>query len=72
MTYFLLTYDRTAAEVDVAQFSDGDEAMDSYYALELTHLASKSIEVVLLTADKMSDLHRTHGRYFRPAELIPA
>lgn len=73
MTYFLLTYDRDAGTAAaVTPFADSEVAMDRYYELELEHLASPSIEVVLLTADQESDLHRTHGRYFRPGEMIPA
>ena len=71
MTYFLLTYDRAADQVEVAPFTDLKSAAAE---LERATLAKRPTdEVVLFYADSIDTLRRTHSRYFfTEREMIEA
>jgi hypothetical protein len=66
MTSFLVQYDRRTGDLDVTPF-DGDrareEALSARFRAELTR-PSRDVEVVVLAADSLDELKRTHGRYF--------
>ena len=71
MTYFLLTYDRSADRVTVAPFADLESAAAE---LERATLAKRPTdEVVLFYTDSIDTLRRTHSRYFfTEREMIDA
>lgn len=70
--YFLLVYDRAARKlVRTDEFTDVALATAEYDRTEQAHLADEAVEIVLLGADSLDTLKRTHGHYFaEPAEAI--
>jgi hypothetical protein len=69
LSYFLLVYDRRRGKLkgQPKRFSSAQlaEAMSARFALERTHAGDGNTEVVLLGADSIATLRRTHGRYFK-------
>jgi hypothetical protein len=45
-------------------FSDHDRAFDAYLKAEAEHRWDTSVEIVLLTADSLDTIRKTHGSYF--------
>jgi hypothetical protein len=75
MNLFLIIYNRATGEVEVREYSAEDRAraLNDRFARELVERKSPFVEVVLLGADSLEDLKRTHSRYFRnPAEIAEA
>jgi hypothetical protein len=63
--YFLITYDLRAHEVAVENFgSDFERAAAMYSVLEERHGDDDRIEVVLVGADSIETIHKTHSHYF--------
>lgn len=63
--YFLVIYDLGKQEVDVKDFgSDFDEAASNYAMLERRFADQPMIEVVLLGADSIETIQKTHSHYF--------
>jgi|tagenome__1003787_1003787.scaffolds.fasta_scaffold17383525_2 hypothetical protein len=73
MTSFLMQYDRRSGDLEVTEFvgeSARQEALAARVRAESTR-ASEDVEVVVLSADSLDQLKRTHGRYFKSApELL--
>jgi hypothetical protein len=68
MQHFLLIYDHERQELSTTrQFSDDecDEATSAYQAAEAEHRDDPNVEIVLIGADSIETIHRTHGHYFR-------
>ena len=74
MSYFLLVYDRRQGHLMKSPivFSDADaaRALDARFKLEDAHRLEPDIEVVLLGADSLESLRRTHARYFKSLREI--
>jgi hypothetical protein len=71
LTHFLLVYDlRQQRLVDVRKFTDATEATDAYGRAELEHLGDKDCEIVLVGADSLDTIRKTHGHYFTKAGAI--
>lgn len=74
MNYFLLVYDRSTGRLLRAPreypSAQRDAAMRERFALELENRERPEVEVVVLGADSLEDLQRTHSRYFRTVEEI--
>ncbi|MGI8808217.1 MAG: hypothetical protein ACR2KK_10315 [Acidimicrobiales bacterium] len=67
MRHFLLIYDHKAQKLRTnTEFSDKecDAATDAYQAAEREHRDDSNIEIVLIGADSLSTVERTHGHYF--------
>ena len=67
MRQFLLIYDHEAQKLrENREFSDKecDVATDAYQAAERLYRDDPSIEIVLIGADSLATIHRTHGHYF--------
>jgi uracil-DNA glycosylase len=63
--YFLLIYDVPRRHVEVEEFGAAiDEAMKRYAVLESEHRDDPDVEVVLVGADSIDTVKRTHGHYF--------
>ncbi len=63
--YFLITYDLSAQEVAVENFgSDFETAAGMYSVLEERYAENDRIEVVLVGADSIETIHKTHSHYF--------
>lgn len=72
MTSFLVQYDRRTGDLDVTEFAGDDarhEALSARVKAETTR-SSADVEVVVLSADSLDELKRTHGRYFRSASEL--
>jgi hypothetical protein len=73
--HFLVTYDIDAGRAEVRQFgTDYDEALRAYDQAEQDTHNRLNIEVVLLSADSLQTIKRTHSSYFehrRLDELLP-
>lgn len=63
--YFLITYDLRAHEVKVEDFeADFDAAAGMYSLLEERFEDDDRTEVVLVGADSIETIHKTHSHYF--------
>jgi hypothetical protein len=63
--YFLITYDLHAHEVGVEDFGpDFEAAVAMYSLLEERYEEEDRIEVVLVGADSIDTIHKTHSHYF--------
>ena len=69
MQYFLIVYNRAAGQIvqgpRAFPEAEADRANRERFALEVKERQNPEIEVVLLGAESLDDLMRTHSRYFR-------
>jgi len=73
MRHFLLIYDHNAQKLRESQeFSDKEcnAATDAYQAAERLHTDDSNIEIVLIGADSLETIHRTHGHYFESQDRL--
>lgn len=66
MNSYLLVYDRRSGHLDSQEYGGPDgraEALRQRILLERQHRRG-DIEVVVIAADSMDELRRTHSRYF--------
>lgn len=66
--HFLVVYDVKAGRADVREFADHDEALASYDELEKRFLESDDFDIVLLGADSLETIQRTHSSYFETTQ----
>jgi hypothetical protein len=52
------------------KFTDATEATDAYGQAELEHLGDKDCEIVLVGADSLDTIRKTHGHYFTKAGAV--
>ncbi len=65
LRHFLLVYDLGAQHlIDQQEFDDGDEAAAAYAALERRNQGRNDLEIVLVGADSIETIMRTHAHYF--------
>jgi hypothetical protein len=63
--YFILIYDVPSRELEVHEFAeDYGAAVEAYDRLEKEHRQDRSAEVVLVGADSIETIHKTHSHYF--------
>ena len=63
--YFILIYNIPSRELEVHEFEEVyDAAVGAYDQLEREHRSARSIEVVLVGADSIETIHKTHSHYF--------
>lgn len=63
--YFILIYDVPSREVEIHEFErDYVAATAAYTAFELEHRDDRGTEVVLVGADSIETIHKTHSHYF--------
>lgn len=72
MGHFLVTYHRTTGDSEVVRYADALEAFDAFDERERMFLGDDQVEVVLLSAERESDLHRSHPNFFAKGDLLPA
>ncbi len=74
--HFLVLYDIGAASAKVQRFDDYEEAVAAYSKLEEDLRDRKDVDIVLLSADSIETIRRTHSSYFETREsferLLPA
>jgi hypothetical protein len=74
--HFLVTYDVTRSGATVREFGhDYDAAQRAYQEAEQQARGRSDLDVVLLSADSLETIKRTHSSYFAATsldELLPA
>jgi hypothetical protein len=75
--HFLVIYDITAGNARIRQFgTDYDKALRAYDEAERDARGRSDVDVVLLSADSLATIKRTHSSYFKTTtsleELLPA
>lgn len=75
--HFLIVYDIPSAHADVRRYgTDYDAALAAYEQAEQDARDRSDVEVVLLSADSLATIKRTHSSYFQTHEsfetLLPA
>jgi predicted metal-dependent HD superfamily phosphohydrolase len=69
LQHFLLVYDLGAQRlIKQQEFGDGDEAAAAYAALERHYKDRDDLEIVLVGADSIETIKRTHAHYFDAVE----
>ncbi|MGH2902266.1 MAG: hypothetical protein ACRDK7_01530 [Solirubrobacteraceae bacterium] len=66
--HFLVIYDVRARHASVEEFSDYDAALLAYENIEKEHLGRDDLDVVLLGADSLETIKKTHSSYFETTE----
>jgi hypothetical protein len=65
LIHYLLIYNIDLGHlVDCKEFSDSALAVAEYSALERKYAGQGSFEIVLVGADSIETIKRTHGQYF--------
>jgi hypothetical protein len=77
INHFLIVYDIPSAHADVRPYgTDYDAALDAYDQAEQDAQDRSDVEVVLLSADSLETIKRTHSSYFNTSDsferLLPA
>jgi hypothetical protein len=63
--HYLLVYDLRARRLlETRALKDADEAAVEYGKAERQHLDRPDIEIVIIGADSLDTIRRTHGHYF--------
>jgi hypothetical protein len=63
--YFLVTYFTQEGRYDVREFgTDHDAAMTAYVEIEEQYRGRDDLDIVLLGADSLETIKRTHSSYF--------
>lgn len=69
LQHFLLVYDLGAQRlIEQQEFGDGDEAAAAYAVLERQYKGRNDLEIVLVGADSIETIKRTHAHYFDAVE----
>ena len=67
--YFILIYDVPSRALEIERFGSGyGAAAGRYSALEEQHRNDEGIEVVLVGADSIETIQKTHSHYFAKRE----
>ena len=75
--HFLVEYDPAVGSVDVRSFgTDYEAAQQAYADAEQEKGVETALDIVLLSADSLDTIKRTHSSYFTgsksPRELLPS
>jgi hypothetical protein len=74
--HFLVTRNAASGRTTVKEFgTDYEAAQAAYSAAEREAAVRQDLDVVLLSADSLETIKRTHSSYFKPnlvSELLPA
>jgi hypothetical protein len=71
MIHFLLVFDRREGRVlSIREFDTRSAAMAGRFQAERLHRENPDIEVVVLGAQSVDALKRTHGRYFEDSQVM--
>lgn len=67
--HFLVIYDISGREANVDRYGDDyDAAIDAYAKAEQLYRGRDDVEVVLLSADSIDTIKKTHSSYFGTRE----
>lgn len=73
MQHFLLIYDHRAEQLQSQRvFTDKEceAATTAYQAAEKAHREDNNMEIVLIGADSLATVQRTHGHYFQHEDRL--
>jgi len=62
--YYLLIYEAATADLQVEEYSDGPAAAAEYTKREHLYWDRPDVEVVLVGADSLETIKKTHSHYF--------
>ncbi|HUR86341.1 MAG TPA: hypothetical protein VMY78_13450 [Solirubrobacteraceae bacterium] len=63
--YFILIYDIPSRQLEVHEFEERyEDAVEAYGLFESKHRKDRAVEVVLVGADSIQTIHKTHSHYF--------
>lgn len=72
LVHYLLVFNRATGElVSIDSFQEQESATAALSVLERRHESDEQIEVVLISADSIDTLKKTHGHYFSGVETDP-
>jgi len=66
--HFLVIYDVAAGKATVTEFDDYDAALAAYESIEKANLGRDDLDIVLLGADSLETVEKTHSSYFATTE----
>ena len=66
--HILVIYDIRAGSAKVHEFEDYADALAAYERIEKEHLGSDDLDIVLLGADSLETIKKTHSSYFETTE----
>jgi len=66
--HFLVIYDIRSGMATVEEFDDYDAALAAYEKIEKESLGRNDLDIVLLGADSLETIKRTHSSYFTTTE----
>lgn len=71
MIHFLMIFNHaTSTLLSAAQYEDPADAAAAYAAAEREHGGTTDLEIVLVGADSLKTIQRTHGQYFAEDPFI--
>lgn len=62
--HFLVVYDINVGEAEVREFQDYDAAVRAYDEIEERTRGRRDLDIVLLGADSLETVKKTHSSYF--------
>ncbi len=66
--HFLVIYDVRVGKATVREFEDYAEALGVYESIEKENLGRDDLDIVLLGADSLETIKRTHSSYFETTD----
>ncbi len=73
MSHWLIVYSKPSGYLLRCQeFTDGQAALAERFAVERLHRNNPVLEIVVLGAESLDALKRTHGRYFKTVQELAA
>jgi hypothetical protein len=66
--HFLVVYDVKTAKAQVTEFDDYDAALAAYESIEKQNFGRDDLDIVLLGADSLETIEKTHSSYFATTE----
>lgn len=66
--YFLVMYDTNVGEAEVREFDDHEAAIGAYEEMEREARGRRNLDIVLLGADSLDTIKRTHSSYFETTQ----
>lgn len=71
LIHFLLVYDHVKGELLQAQpFENSDDASEAYARVERENRGNPELEIVLVGADSIETIEKTHGNYFNGSSAL--
>jgi hypothetical protein len=65
LRHFLLVFDHNEGRlIQNREFNNSEEALTAYSATERSYTREQNVEVVLIGADSIETVQRTHANYF--------